>query len=104
MALVISRMDIFMPQVPALLKPYIKEMTSKPEVCHCPRTAWTLLNQLRTGVGRFKLYMVVMDLMASNKCECGSKLQDTFYGKPYFQASLQRFRHQRTEKTCWNTS
>ena len=42
---------------------------------HLPRRHWTLLNRLRTGVGRFKTSMKEWGLAESAACECGEAEQ-----------------------------
>ena len=42
---------------------------------HLPRRQWTLLNRLRTGVGRFKMSMKRWGLADSAVCECGEPEQ-----------------------------
>ena len=42
---------------------------------HLPRRQWTLLNRLRTGVGRFKTPMKKWGLADSAVCECGEPEQ-----------------------------
>ena len=40
-----------------------------------PRRQWTLLNRLRTGVGRFKSSMTKLGLTDGAACECGEPEQ-----------------------------
>ena len=71
-----------------------QDKTSKSEGCHYLRKAWTQLNWLRTGVGRFKLNMIKIGLIPStivNVSVHSSKLRDTFLLNALFKASLHHF-------------
>ena len=59
---------------PSRLHLYIQDPTDVPGQ-HLPRKAWTTLNRLRTGVGRFAAYMQRWGLAESAHCECGDPSQ-----------------------------
>ena len=60
---------------PTRLHRYIQDPGGGVEGEHLPRRHWTLLNRLRTGVGRFKSSMKEWGLADSAACECGEPEQ-----------------------------
>ena len=54
---------------------YIPRVSTRPIGMSLTRTAWVKLNRLRTGVGRFGLFMHKWGLAPSAKCECGASEQ-----------------------------
>ena len=51
---------------------YIPKVSTRPIGMSLTRTAWVKLNRLRTGVGRFGLFMRKWGLASSAKFECGA--------------------------------
>ena len=57
------------------LQRFITDPTITIAGCNLPRSAWTKLNRLRSGVGRFNANLFRWGLVQSPACECGSEEQ-----------------------------
>ena len=57
------------------LRAFVPETSARPVGMGLPRAAWVKLNRLRTGVGRFHLFMHKWGLAPSPNCECGASEQ-----------------------------
>jgi len=55
---------------------FIPDIVTYPPGMALPRTAWVLLNRLRTGVGRFRSCLHKCDMASSAACECGAEEQN----------------------------
>ena len=72
------------------LKRFIQDPTATIPGCNLPRSAWSKLNRLRSGVGRFNANLYRWGLAESPACDCGSEEQSAdhvitdcpLYGSP----------------------
>ena len=60
---------------PTRIHRYIQDPGGGTKGEELPRRQWTLLNRLRTGVGRFKSSMSKWGLVDGTACECGEPEQ-----------------------------
>ena len=57
------------------LRDFVPGIGARPVGMALARAAWVKLNRLRTGVGRFHLFMQKWNLASSPNCECGASEQ-----------------------------